>query len=184
MDISSLFKTKMKKKVRKARPNDDEKTFSQSDILVSKTDTKGIITYANSHFVNISGFSEEELLGQPHNLTRHPKMPKLIFKLLWTELKKGNEINAYVVNLAKDGGYYWVYANVTPSFDVANNIIGYHSTRRRPNRRALKVIEPIYDKLRRHEVVGGVHESQQILESFLKSEGVDYDEFIFRLQHS
>lgn len=184
MNISEFLKEKFRRKFRKARPNDTEKTFGQGEILVSKTNTKGIITYANSQFIHISGFKEEELLGQPHNITRHPRMPKLIFKLLWSELKKGNEINAYVINLAKDGSYYWVYANVTPSFDAANNIIGYHSTRRRVNRRALKVIEPMYDELRKHEIVGGVKASQQLLESILKSKGVDYAEFVFGLQHS
>ncbi len=185
MDISSLLKMDLfKKKFRRPRPTDVERTFSQSDILVSKTDLKGVITYANSQFINISGYTQDELLGQPHSMTRHPKMPRLIFKLLWEELKNGNEINAYVVNLAKGGEHYWVYANVTPSFDVRNNIIGFHSTRRRPNRRALSIIQPFYDKLRKHEVVGGMEESQQMLETFLKSQGVGYDEFVFNLQHS
>jgi len=184
MDVSNLLKKMLKKKIRRPRPNDTEFKFSQGEILVSKTDTKGIITYANAQFIKISGYSQNELLGQPHNITRHPKMPKIIFKLLWGELKKANEINAYVVNLAKNGGYYWVYANVTPSFNATNEVIGYHSTRRRPNRRALKVIEPLYHTLRQHEIVGGIRASQQVLESFLQSKGVDYDEFVFNLQYS
>ena len=171
------------KKKRRPRPNDTERHFSQGDILVSKTDTKGIITYANSHFVKISGYTQDELLGQPHNITRHPKMPRIIFKMLWNEIKNGREINAYVVNLSKDGSFYWVYANVTPSFDAKNKIIGYHSTRRRPSRKGLKEIQPLYETLRQHEIVGGIKESEKVLNSILESKGVKYDEFIYRLQH-
>jgi PAS domain S-box-containing protein len=172
------------RRFRKPRPNDIEHRFSQGEILVSKTNTRGIITYANEKFIALSGYSQKELLGQPHNLTRHPKMPRIIFKLLWKELKAGQEINAYVVNLAKDGGYYWVFANVTPSFDVTGNIIGFHSTRRRPNRKGLAAIRPLYELLRKHEIVGGIDASEIILHSFLKEKGLDYDEFIFNIQHS
>jgi PAS domain S-box-containing protein len=172
------------KKFQKPRPIDKEHMFSQGEILVSKTDTRGMITYANEKFINLSGYTQTELIGKPHNITRHPKMPKLIFKLLWGELKAGREINAYVVNMAKDGGYYWVFANVTPSFDPNNQIIGFHSTRRRPNRKGLEVIEPFYDMLRKHEIVGGVKESEDVLNTFLKRKGIGYDEFIFNLQHS
>jgi PAS domain S-box-containing protein len=186
MNISNLLKFVNfgKKKLRRPKPTEVEKNFSQADILVSKTDTKGIITYANAQFIDIAGYSQEELLGEPHSLTRHPKMPKVIFKLLWQELKAGKEINAYVVNLSKDGSYYWVFANVTPSFDASNNIIGFHSTRRRPSRKALQFIQPLYSKLRQHEVVGGVEESGKILEELLNQKGVNYDELIFNLQYS
>jgi len=169
---------------RKPRPNDKERTFSQGEILVSKTDLRGIIIYANAEFVEISGYSQDELLDKPHSITRHPKMPKIIFKVLWDGIKNGKEVNAYVVNLAKDGSFYWVFANVTPSFDANNNIIGYHSTRRRPNRKGLNAIQPFYDKLRQHEIIGGVKASEEVLKSFLEKQGLTYDEFIFNLQHS
>ena len=175
---------KFKRKIRRPRPIEKEHTFSQGDILVSKTDTKGVITYANENFLEISGYSQDELLGEGHSITRHPKMPKLIFKLLWNELKAGKEINAYVINLAKDGGYYWVFANVTPSFNSINEIIGFHSTRRRPNRKALNIIKPLYDNLRKNEIVGGMSESQKLLTAFLEKQGADYDELIFNVQYS
>jgi len=185
MDIMKYLDLKQfKRKKQKPRPIDKEHTFSQGEVLISKTDLKGNITYANKQFLDISGYSQSKLLGVPHNITRHPKMPKLIFKKLWTELQAGREINAFVVNLAKDGGYYWVFANVTPSFDNRNNIIGYHSTRRRPNRKGLDIIKPLYDLLRKHEVVGGIKESEKLLHNFLEKKGVKYDEFIFTIQHS
>jgi len=185
MNILKLWnKARLKKKLRKPRPIDREHLFSQGEILVSKTDTRGNITYANEKFLSLAGYTQFELLGMPHSITRHPKMPKLIFKFLWNELHAGKEINAYVINLSKDGGYYWVFANVTPSFDNANNIIGFHSTRRRPNRKALDIIKPLYDNLRKHEIVGGMHESEKLLTQFLEKKGVGYDEFIFNVQYS
>jgi PAS domain S-box-containing protein len=173
-----------KQKIKRPRPIEKEHNFSQGAILVSKTDLNGNITYANKHFVDIAGYPQKKLLGAPHNITRHPKMPKLVFKKLWTELKAGREINAFVINLAKDGGYYWVFANVTPSFDSGNNIIGYHSTRRRPNRKGLEIIKPLYNLLRKHEVVGGTKASEELLNNVLEEKGVKYDEFIFNIQHS
>jgi hypothetical protein len=111
-------------------------------------------------------------------------MPKIIFKSLWETVQSGKEINAYVVNLAKGGEFYWVLANVTPSFDKDDNIIGFHSTRRRPNRKALELIKPFYEQLLRHEIVGGMHESEKLLSNLLKEKGMPYDEFIFSIQYS
>jgi PAS domain S-box-containing protein len=182
MELLNL--SKQKRKFRRPKPIDKEYGFSQGEILVSKTDTKGLITYANEKFVKISGYSQDELLGNPHNMTRHPKMPKLIFKLLWKELKAGREINAFVKNLAKDGGYYWVFANVTPSFDVNNTIIGFHSTRRRASTNALKEIIPIYDLLRKNEIVGGTRQSEGVLNEILQEKGIEYDEYVYSIQHS
>ena len=152
--------------------------FPEDKLLVSKTNTKGIITYANEAFITISGYDEAELIGKPHNIVRHPDMPKIIFKMLWDYLVKGSEIHAYVKNRSKDGGYYWVLANVTPSYDVNNNIIGFHSARRVPPKEALETIKPLYLELLNHEKQGGISASEAYLTSILKSKGVEYDEFI------
>ena len=168
----------------KPRPNNIEKVFPGDEIIVSKTDARGNITYGNSLFIKMAGYTEEELLGQPHNIIRHPDMPKLIFKALWDTVTQGKEINAYVINLAKDGGYYWVFANVTPSFDKDNNIIGYHSTRRKPNPRALEIIKPFYQTLKQAEAIGGVHESTKELVKLLESQGMSYDQLILHLQYN
>ena len=161
-------------------PTTNEKKFSSHTLLVTKTDLKGKITYANRGFMDIVGFDEITLVGSPHNIIRHPDMPKIVFKLLWEYLQKGQEVHAYVKNLCKDGSYYWVFANVTPSYDSKNNsrIIGYHSSRRVPNSSALAIVMPLYKKLLAVEKSEGIDASEKILNNLLKEKGLAYDEFI------
>lgn len=128
-------------------PNNNEVRLEDDDLIVSKTDTKGRITYANRDFMAISGFAEPELLGQPHNLIRHPDMPRGVFKLMWDTLQGGSEFFGYVKNLCRDGSYYWVLANVTPDRDVGGQLRGYYSVRRRPAPSALAVIVPLYQRM-------------------------------------
>ncbi len=163
-------------------PTNRESAVSADAFLVSKTDTKGKITYCNPPFMKLAGFSEKELLGKPHNIVRHPDMPKIIFKLLWQYIQNKEEIFAYVKNMSKDGGYYWVYANVTASFDSRGSIIGYYSIRRKPNPKALDVIIPLYDKLLSLEKSGGMEASNSYLEELLKEKGVSYEELSNNLQ--
>ena len=98
-------------------PTGRERVFGEDEIIVSKTDLQGRITYANSVFLRVAGYAEEDVLGQPHSMIRHPGMPRAVFKLLWETIAGGREIFAYVKNLARDGDHYWVFAHVTPSFD-------------------------------------------------------------------
>lgn len=151
------------------------------NLIVSKTDLKGKITYCNELFIYMSRFQEHELLGQPHNIIRHPDMPRIIFKLLWDTIQSGKEINAYVKNMAKDGAYYWVLANVTPSFDKNDRIIGYFSVRRRPSQEALSVIEPLYKELLALEKSGGMEASKAHLDKLLQEKELSYEEFILSL---
>ena len=163
----------------KIRPIDREKTFQNNVLLVTKTDLKGKITYANRGFMNIVDMDEATLVGAPHNIIRHPDMPKIIFKYLWSYLQKGEEIHAYVKNICADGSYYWVMANVTPSFDSkTNKIIGYHSSRRTPSKEAMTIIKPLYQKLLLAEKSGGVSASEKIIDELLKEKGVTYAQFI------
>ncbi len=165
--------------MRRPEPIARERFLKEDEILVSKTDRRGKITYGNERFIEISGYSEEELLGAPHSIIRHPDMPKVVFKILWDGIQKGNEINAYVKNLAKDGSFYWVFASVTPSFDPESNaIVGYFSVRRAPESPKLEKVLPLYDSLLKAEQRGGVAASEAILDEMLKKEGVSYDEFI------
>ncbi|MCV6607447.1 MAG: PAS domain-containing protein [Campylobacterales bacterium] len=161
------------------RPN--ETTFPENEMIVSKTDLKGNIIYGNEIFIKMSEYTEDELLDSPHNLIRHPDMPQVVFKYLWETLQSGKEVNAYVVNRSKSGKFYWVFANVTPSYDNDRNIIGYHSARRKPTKEALSTIEPIYKLLRDAEKEGGMEKSEQLLMDFLKEKGVSYEEFIFSI---
>ena len=94
----------------KIQPTDVEKIMREDDFIVSKTDTKGIITYVNRTFLEFAKYNEKELIGANHNIIRHPSMPRVVFKLLWDTVQAGNEINAYVKNMAKDGSFYWVIA--------------------------------------------------------------------------
>jgi len=161
-------------------PIKKERYFEQNTLLVTKTDLKGKITYANRAFIDIVGIDENILIGSPHNIIRHPDMPKIIFKLLWAYLQDKKEIHAYVKNICADGSYYWVMANVTPSYDSKNKnkVVGYHSSRRAPKKEALAIIEPLYKKLLQSEKNGGITASEKIINTLLKDKGISYDEFI------
>jgi len=159
-----------------------EYPVSKDDFLVSKTDKMGKITYCNSAFSKIAGYTTMELLGKPHSIVRHPDMPRVIFKLLWDKISHKQEIFAYVKNLTKDGGYYWVYANVTASVDTQGNIVGYFSVRRKANPKALDIVVPLYEKLLSMESGGGIEASMKYLNDLLKEEGVSYEEFSNNLQ--
>ncbi|KIM09329.1 MAG: PAS sensor protein [Sulfurovum sp. PC08-66] len=159
-----------------------EITLKENDFIVSKTDLKGRITYGNEIFIRMSGYEEKELLHAPHNILRHKDMPAVVFKLLWDRLKKNQSINAYVKNRCKNGDYYWVFANVTPSVDTKGNTVGYYSVRRQPKATAIRTIEPLYAQLLKNEKESGVNSSERMLENLLTQQGVSYDEFIITLQ--
>jgi len=159
-----------------------EKVFDKNTLLVTKTDLKGIITYANRHFMNIVGLNEDGLIGKPHNIIRHPDMPKIIFQFLWEYIQDEREIHAYVKNICADGSFYWVLANVTPSFNfTTQKVIGYHSARRTPSEKALAIIIPLYKQLLLAEKKGGIQASQKIFNALLKEKGIQYDEFILSI---
>lgn len=165
-----------------------ERFFDDDEIIVSKTNLKGHLTYANEVFLRLADYTEEEVLTEPHSIVRHPDMPRCIFKLLWDTISAGNEIFAYVVNRSKNGDHYWVNAHVTPSFDENGQILGYHSNRRVPNRKVLnETIIPLYQSLlaeeKRHaNSKDGMEASFKMVLDLLEEKGVGYDEFIFSLE--
>ena len=164
-----------------------ERTFDRDEIIVSKTDLKGRITYANRVFCRLADYTEEELLGQPHNIIRHPDMPRCVFKFLWDTIQTGHEVFAYVINRAKHGDHYWVFAHVTPTFDNEGHIVGYHSNRRVPDRAALGKIRPVYQTLlseeRKHRNPKEQWQaSLPVFTAFLEKQGRSYEELIFSLQ--
>ena len=158
------------------------KEMGKDDFIVSKTDTKGRITYVNKIFMTMADYTEEELLGKPHSIIRHPDMPKAVFKLLWNMIQNKEEIFAYVLNKTKHGDDYWVYANVTPSLDAKGNIIGYYSVRRRPNDKALEIIKPLYKEMLAAERSGGVDAGTKVLTELLNTKGTNYNELIIHIQ--
>jgi len=166
--------------------NSSEVLLDSEDLIISKTDLKGRITYANRTFMRIAGYGEEDLLNQPHNLIRHPDMPRGVFKFLWHELRQGHEFFGFVKNYTIDQGFYWVFANITPDFDATGNIQGYFSVRRRPNEDAIKVIEPVYQKMveieQRHSKADAPVHSLAFLNQLLESKQVSYERFVMQLQ--
>ncbi|ALK88967.1 Aerotaxis receptor [Limnohabitans sp. 63ED37-2] len=166
--------------------NQQERVMRDDDFIVSKADLKGRITYSNKVFAEYSGFSESEFMGKQHNIVRHPDMPRCVFKLLWQHIESGQEIFAYVKNLCKDGSFYWVLANVTPSLDDQGRVVGYYSVRRKPNAKALSVVVPLYKQLLQIEQNAGSREaipaSLTYLQNLLKEKGVSYERFILDLQ--
>ncbi len=165
-------------------PTGVEQFFPEDEIIVSKTDLKGHITYANQTFIQISGFTEEELLGQAHSIIRHPDMPRCVFKLLWDTLAARKEIFAYVKNMSKNGDHYWVFAHVTPTFGSSGQVIGYHSNRRVPERTQVDLFAGIYSQLlaeeRRHtDWRAGMEAAGKILGDTIAAKGMEYEEFVF-----
>jgi PAS domain S-box-containing protein len=170
------------------RPTGRERTFGVDEVIVSKTDVHGVITYANDVFLRIASMSEREAIGAPHSIIRHPDMPRAVFKLLWDTIERGDEIFAYVVNLAKNGDHYWVFAHITPTFAADGSIIGYHSNRRVPERSAITALTPLYAKLKAIEDsaadrAAGLSASTAALNATLADLGIGYDEFVFSLSH-
>jgi PAS domain S-box-containing protein len=128
-----------------AAANDEPRAFEIHELFFSTTDEKGRIQTANEVFIRISGFTADELKNKPHNIIRHPDMPRVVFQLLWDEIQAGREILAYVKNRAKDGRYYWVVALVRPIEG------GYLSVRFKPSSELFAVVENLYREVRHVE---------------------------------
>ena len=170
----------------KVTPTQQERVMREDDFIISKTDLKGRISYCNRIFIEFSGYAEHELLGAQHNIIRHPDMPRGVFKLLWDVVGQGNEIFAYVKNICKDGSYYWVIANVTPSVDERGQVLGYYSVRRKPHARAIPVITDLYRKLleeeRRVGAKDAIDASTKMMHQYLNEKGMSYEQFVLSLQ--
>lgn len=165
-------------------PSGVEREFGREQIIVSKTDLKGRITYANDVFCHVSGYGEGELLGLPHNVIRHPDMPMAVFQLMWDTIQAGEEIFAYVVNLAADGAHYWVFAHVTPSFAADGSIVGYHSNRRWAPPHVRRQMADLYAHVRRAEAGDGPKKARIAAGTAALVErlgGHTYDEFIWSI---
>jgi len=166
-------------------PTNQEQVMRENDFIVSKTDTKGIITYANRIFIEFSKYTEDELIGKQHNIIRHPDMPRGVFKLLWDTIGQGNEIFAYVKNMSKDGGFYWVFANVTPSYNQQGNVVGYYSVRRKPKQESIDICSGLYQAMLEAERKAGpkyaMDASLELVTGILADKGVTYEEFILSI---
>ncbi|MCK5820052.1 MAG: PAS domain-containing protein [Psychromonas sp.] len=154
-------------------------------VIVSKTDLRGNIIYANDVFINISGYCESELLNVNHNIIRHPLMARGIFRFMWEQLKKDNEFFAFVVNQCKNGDHYWVFAHVTSTKDIHDNINGYYSVRRMMPEKLKPTITALYEKIRATE--NGLDKkratkaSYDFFVQYLKNNNIDYNAYICNL---
>lgn len=171
---------------REIRPTGRESPFGENELIVTKTDLKGRITYANDVFLRVSRYTLKDVLGQPHSLIRHPDMPRAVFRLLWQTIEAKGEIFAYVLNLASNGDHYWVLAHVTPSFDGQGNVVGYHSNRRKPGPGQIARIAPLYRALLEEERrpasrKDGLERSTDRLNATLRAHGMSFNEFVFSL---
>ncbi|WP_440120522.1 PAS domain-containing protein [Tenacibaculum sp. Ill] len=161
---------------------DEEVQWDKTKTIVSKTDVYGTILYANDVFSNTCEYSTIELVGEPHNIIRHPDMPKVAFKVLWDALKKGENFHAIVKNLTRTGRYYWVITDFTIDKDEDGKIVGYTARRKAVPDGVVKKIEPIYKTLLDIEKLKGEKASEMYFDAYLKEEvGKTYNEFVVDL---
>lgn len=160
----------------KPTPINEEIELDPKRYIVSETDEKGKITFCNDYFIEVCGYSKEELIGSPHNIVRHPDMPRVVFKLLWETISAGKNINAVVKNLAKDGRYYWIFTEFEIRKDTdTGNIIGYHASRKTISKHVIEIISELYSKLLEIEKNESIEASQSYLIGFLKEKGDDME---------
>jgi PAS domain S-box-containing protein len=150
-----------------------EKEITSIDLIVSKADKDGNITYVNPIFIKISGYEHGELLGKPHSILRHPDMPRVIFKYLWENLQEGNDVVTYVKNLCKDNTYYWVIATIKTAKNPDGSFRNHMSTRRCITPSAKESINKLYEKLLNIEISEGIENSQKYFENFLTQNGLE-----------
>ncbi|WP_036737508.1 PAS domain-containing protein [Persephonella sp. IF05-L8] len=127
-----------------------ETEVPENQLIISRTDLRGIITYVNETFAEISGYKPEELIGKPHNIIRHPDMPKSVFKELWETIKQGKTWQGYVKNLRKDRGYYWVHATISGVYKNGE-LVEFKSMRAPVPREKKKEMQDLYDRMREEE---------------------------------
>jgi PAS domain S-box-containing protein len=160
-------------------PVNEQIKLGKHKYIMSRTDVHGDIEFGNDYFFEISGYSRSELIGQPHNIIRHPDMPKVVFKLMWDRLKTGQSLFAVVKNLAKDGRFYWV----TTNFEIKKHpfdgkVDGYMAYRQAASSQAIAAVAPLYKELLEIERTGGMKASEKYLLGFLESQHMTYDEWI------
>ena len=157
------------------KPIDNEIVLDPSKIIMSKTDYKGVVLYANDYFMKICKYEEWELMGQPHNVIRHPDMPKVIFKFMWERLHQGKNIHAIVKNLAKDGSYYWVMTTFETSYDEDGNILAHYARRKAVPKKAKEAFENLYSKILKIEQQNETA-AEKFFYGYIENSGKSYDQ--------
>lgn len=165
----------------KPKPINEPVVWDTSLTIVSKSDLFGTIEYINDVFADVSGYTEPELVGKPHNIIRHPDMPKVIFKTMWDHLKKGYKFHGIIKNLAKSGKYYWVITDFDYIVDDNAKILKYVGRRKAISDDVVKKIEALYKKLSDIEAVSGVEASEKYLTGYLEDINLSYVDMITKL---
>ncbi|TLD85079.1 PAS domain-containing protein [Helicobacter sp. MIT 11-5569] len=160
----------------------NEVFLNDDTLITSKTDLKGKITYGNLDFIKYVVYSEKEFLGKPHSIVRHPFMPRAAFKLLWDTIEAKQEFFAFVCNLSKKRQTYWVFTNVTPSYDENGQVIGYYSVRRRASKAGIEAMIEIYKQLLLIEKEHGLDASVKFVLDYLEQNNTTWDKLIIDLQ--
>ncbi len=166
----------------KITPTNKEVILKEEDFIISKTDLKSRILYGNRIFIEMSGWDESEILGKPHNILRHPDMPRAAFKILYDHIQNGKEWFGYVKNIRKDGGYYWVFANISPTYDSNHKMIGYYSVRRKPVEGFKNIIEPLYIHLKEIEKTEGMEGALSEIDNLAKKLNMSFNEIMIKIQ--
>ena len=168
--------------IKRPVPIDEEVLWDKTTTLMSRTNKHGHIMETNKAFQEVSGYTEAELYDQPHSLIRHPDMPKLIFKLLWDNLKVGNNFVGVIKNLAKTGEYYWVVTDFEMRRDAMGNITHYIGRRKSVPEAAINnYLAPFYESLLKMEKIGGVELSSRFFKNYLTKQGKDYIDFVISI---
>lgn len=162
----------------KPKPTYKEIKVGKYDMLVSKTDFNGVITYANKNFVKTSGYKLSELIGAPHNIIRHPDMPKAIFFMMFDRLQKGRNFLSVLKNMTSKGDHYWVTTDFAIHKNREGGIVSFTAFRERPSRQVINEIEPLYKKMVEIENESGMEASLEYLYGFLDEKKMSYDEYI------
>ncbi len=163
-------------------PIDKEVSWDKTQTIMSKTDLYGTIEYANEAFVDVCGYEDYELMAQPHNIIRHPDMPKVVFKVMWDNIKQGNKFHGIVKNLAKSGRYYWVITDFEYMRDENGAIKNYIARRKAvPQAVVTNHIEPLYKRLLQIEQASGIDASEKYLIGFLEEKGMTYVDLVTKL---
>ncbi|WP_417785037.1 PAS domain-containing protein [Tenacibaculum sp.] len=172
---------KRKPKLVSPTPVDREIKLDENSVLLSITDTRGVIEYCNEDFVESSGYEEYELVGAGHNIVRHPDMPRVIFKLMWERIQNKQNIIAFVKNMAKTGRYYWVMTDFVVKENDKGEVTNYKALRKPAPKKAVQEIIPLYKRLREIEDLNGIEASEKFLKGFLDSKNTNYDVYIEKL---
>ncbi|MCG8183339.1 PAS domain-containing protein [Tenacibaculum piscium] len=160
----------------------EEIKWDKTQTIISKTDASGTILYMNDAFEAVSEYNKIELIGEPHNIIRHPDMPKIIFKVLWENLKGKKNFHAIVKNLTRTGRYYWVITDFTIDKDEKGNVVGYTGRRKSLPNSVVEKIAPLYKTLLEIEKIKGEPASKLYFDAYLKEEiGKSYDDFVVDL---